>query len=117
MISYWRNFLQETMNKLVTYIGFSMKSNAIVFGQDNILKTRKKQHLVVLCSTVNEKAINSMHAYCEKQNITLVKLQTQLLSNLVKRDNVKFVSFTNEKLATQILANLQEYEMIKRGNL
>ena len=49
--------MQETINKLKTYFGFCIKSNSILFGSDNILKTRKNLDVVIFCNSATEKHI------------------------------------------------------------
>lgn len=102
-------------NKLVTYFGFSVKSNSIIFGLDNIVETRKKQLLVVICSTINEKNESKLLNFCEKKNLALIKLKNLTLSELVKRDNVKAVSINNFNLAKAIISLSENFEIKKRG--
>lgn len=92
--------LQETINKLSTYLGFCIKSNSILFGVDNIVKSKKKLDLIIFCSTTNEKTIRSL----QNKDCLMVKLKDLLLSDLVKRDNVKVVAIKNNNLAKAILS-------------
>lgn len=92
--------MQESINKLSTYFGFSIKSNAILFGIDNILKSRKPVELIVLCSSANEKTIRTV----QNKGNTVIQLKNILLSDLVKRDNVKVVAIKNSNLAKAILS-------------
>lgn len=92
--------MQESINKLSTYFGFSIKSNAILFGIDNIVKSRKPVELIVLCSSANEKTIRTV----QNKGNTVIQLKNILLSDLVKRDNVKVVAIKNSNLAKAILS-------------
>ena len=49
--------MQEVINKVKTYLGFSLKSGSIIFGYDNIVKRINKIKLIILCSSANEKTI------------------------------------------------------------
>ncbi|MCI5714225.1 MAG: hypothetical protein MR288_01195 [Firmicutes bacterium] len=92
--------MQESINKLSTYFGFSIKSNAILFGIDNIVKSRKPVELIVLCSSANEKTIRTV----QNKGNKVIQLKNILLSDLVKRDNVKVVAIKNSNLAKAILS-------------
>lgn len=92
--------MQESINKLSTYFGFSIKSNAILFGIDNIVKSRKPVELIVLCSSANEKTIRTV----QNKGSKVIQLKNILLSDLVKRDNVKVVAIKNSNLAKAILS-------------
>ena len=92
--------MQESINKLSTYFGFSIKSNAILFGIDNIVKSRKPVELIVLCSSANEKKIRTV----QNKGNKVIQLKNILLSDLVKRDNVKVVAIKNSNLAKAILS-------------
>ena len=66
--------MQESINKLSTYFGFSIKSNAILFGIDNIVKSRKPVELIVLCSSANEKTIRTV----QNKGNKVIQLKTAL---------------------------------------
>lgn len=107
--------MQETNKKIMTYLGFSMRSKEIVYGLDNIQSYRKKQFLIILCTTITEKNELKMKTLCEHKNIALVKLKSGLLAELLNKENVKLVSVTNFELAKAIFANDENFEIIKRG--
>lgn len=92
--------MQEQTNKLKTYLGFSIKSNSILFGYDNITKSRKKLDLIIFCSTAQEKIIKPIL----KLNFKCVKLKELKLSELLERENVKVIAIKNYNLAKAILA-------------
>lgn len=92
--------MQEAINKLKTYFGFSIKSNSITFGYDNITKSRKKFDAVIFCCTTNEKIINPILKLGHK----CVKLKELELSDLLGRENIKVVAIKNYNLAKAILS-------------
>lgn len=92
--------MQETINKVKTYLGFSIKSNSITFGYDNITKSRKKFDVVIFCSTSTEKHINPIINLGHK----CVKLKNINLGELVDRANVKVIAIKNYNLAKAILS-------------
>lgn len=92
--------MQEIINKVKTYIGFSIKSNSIVFGSDNILKLKKKPDVVIICNSATEKVINQI----KKTGFKCVMLKNILLSEILQRDNVKVIAIKNDNLAKAILS-------------
>lgn len=92
--------MQETINKIKTYLGFCIKSNAITFGYDNITKSRKKFDVVIFCTTATEKHIYPIVNLGHK----CVKLKNVNLGELVDRSNVKVVAIKNYNLAKAILS-------------
>ena len=91
--------MQESINKLKSYLGFSIKSNSIVFGYDNITKSRKKFDVVIFCKTATNKHIDSILNVGNK----CVKLTGHTLGEIIGRENVKVVAIKNYNLAKAIL--------------
>lgn len=90
-------------SKLKTYLGFSIKSNQIVFGFDNLLETRKKVKLVLYDNTVNPKIEEKLKLLCDYKKWSLVKLENEKLGELVSRDNCKVVGLIDKNLADAVL--------------
>ncbi len=101
--------MQETINKLKTYFGFCVKSNSIMFGSDNILKTRKNLDVVVFCSTATEKHIYPIL----NKGFKCVKLVGITLAQVVGRENVKVVGIKNIGLSKAILNFDNMFETLK----
>lgn len=100
--------MQETINKLETYLGFSVKSNSIIFGYDNILKTRKKLDVVIFCSSAQEKIIKPIL----NLEFKCVKLKDLKLSDLLNRENVKVIGIKNYNLTKAILSYNELFETL-----
>lgn len=92
--------MQESINKLKTYLGFSIKSNSIVFGYDNITKSKKNFDVVIFCSSASEKHIYPILNMGHK----CVKLKQLVLGEIIGRDNVKVVAIKNYNLVKAVLA-------------
>lgn len=92
--------MQEKINKAKTYLGFSIKSNSIVFGYDNITKSRKLFDVVIFCSSATEKHIMPILSAGHK----CVKLKNVNLGELIERNNVKVIALKNYNLAKAILS-------------
>lgn len=108
--------MQQTNNKISALMGFSIKSGSIIYGYDNIMKSRKKMHLIATDSTTSPKAIEHLTIHCNKNSIALIKFTTVNLSELLHKENIKVVAFTNLQLAKSIFLNdLEIFEILKRG--
>lgn len=100
--------MQEVINKVKTYLGFSIKSGSIIFGYDNIVKKINKAKLILLCSSANEK----IEFNIKKLNKPTFKLKSVTLTELLDRDNVKVVAIANESLAKAIQENQGIFEKV-----
>ena len=89
-------------------MGFCIKSNSILFGSDNIIKTKKKLDMVLFCSTASEKHIYPI----KNKGVKCVKLKNVLLSELVGRENVKVVGIKNFGLSKAILSFEDMFETL-----
>ncbi len=101
--------MQKVIDKTKSYIGFAIKSNSILFGSDNIEKKHKKNMLIILCSSVNEKVKNNMLKIGAP---TVVLKNNVLLSQLVERANVKVIALTNENLSNAVLNYSELFEKL-----
>ena len=57
------------MDKIETYIGFSVKKGSVVFGLDCLTRYRKKLYLVVVTQSVAEKTKANAKQYAEQRNV------------------------------------------------
>jgi len=89
-------------DKLKTYLGFSIKSNNIIFGYDKLFENKKNPSLVIICSTLNEKNTNKVIDFCEKNLIKFIKLNNYVLSDLLSRNNCKVVGICEDNLSKVI---------------
>lgn len=102
-------------NKFEAYIGFSIKSGAIIYGSDKIFEYRKPIPLVIIDESTNVKIFSKLLRYSESKGFKLVKSKILLL-NLTKRENVKVVGILNKNLAKAILSNCAlDLEILKEG--
>ena len=95
------------ISKIKTYLSFSIKSGKIVFGVDNLLKSKKTPKLVIICSHQNEKVTNKIIKFCENCNISYIKLKDLVLADLLGRDNCKVIGLFDENLITAISRELK----------
>lgn len=94
------------MNKIITYVGFAIKSNSIIKGVDDILKTRKKIGLVIYSSELNQNSESKLKNFINKNKIEFKKLIKQQFDefNLV---GVKAFAITDQNLSSAIINELK----------
>lgn len=93
------------INKAKTYIGFAIKSRAIKFGVDDILKS-KKCKLVLVSELLQESSFNKITKFCNQKNIDLLKIGLENFENLLDNKSVKAVAILDDNLALAIKKNL-----------
>ena len=79
------------MNKLIkTYLGFSLKSRAVVIGQDRLKDAKDKVHLIVYCSTASQNLKDLIKRLAEKFNCSRVEID-QMCTEKLKDRNEKSI--------------------------
>ena len=90
------------MNKLIkTYLGFCIKSRAIVIGQDRLKAFKDNLHLIVYCTSSSQNLKDLVARLGDK-----FKCQTIMLDNLEEYTSIngcKVLGITNKSLAEQII--------------
>ena len=94
-------------SKLASYIGFAIKSGKVIFGYDNLFKSKKLPRSIICCSTLSEKMKNKLISYSNDKKIKLLTLENLILSDIIKRDNCKVLGICDENLSFAI-----EYEIV-----
>ena len=89
------------INKIKTYIGFSIRSGQVVYGLDNIMVCKKKIKLVVVSNSISENSLDKVKNVCEKKNLDMLLLSDSL-ENITKRNNCKVLGILNDELAKAI---------------
>ena len=95
------------VDKVKTYLGFAVKSGKIIFGVDKLLESSKRPHLIIICSTQNEKVSNKVIRYGDSNNVTCIKLDNLVLGDIIGRDNCKVVGILDLNLAIAIKNEFQ----------
>lgn len=93
-------------SKLATYIGFAIKSGKVIFGYDNLFKSKKNPFVVIFCKTLSEKMKNKLDLFANSRKIKLFTLENFILSDIIKRDNCKVLAICDENLANAISAEI-----------
>ena len=87
--------------RLVSYVGFALKSNSVVFGLDNLKKSYKKVFGVLIDTFASENTKNQVKYFCETRKIDLKEIKN--LDEIFGTINCKVVGLTNKELSKQIL--------------
>lgn len=95
------------INKIKSYLGFSIKSGKVVFGFDNLLKSKKLPYIILISSTQNEKVTNKIVNFAKREGIEVIKLNELTLEDLVCRDNCKVIGVLDFNLAKVISDELK----------
>ncbi|MBQ8522474.1 MAG: hypothetical protein IJ458_02280 [Clostridia bacterium] len=91
------------MNKLIkTYLGFCIKSRAIVIGQDRLKASKDKIYLIVYCSTASQNLKDLIVRLSDKFKCSTVLLDEKL-EDYVSIKGCKVLGITNKSLADQII--------------
>ena len=102
------------MNKLIkTYLGFSIKSRAIIIGQDRLKATKDKVSLIICCTTASQNLKDLAIRQAERLKCRVTYLD-DTLENYTNLDGCKVLGLTNASLAEAILKvaeNKQEGEI------
>ena len=90
------------MQRIMTYIGFAVKSNHIVKGIDEILKTRKRVSLIVISNDLKGNSKDKIDLYSQNKNIPVKEIENQIFTNL-NLIGVKVLGITDPNLAKALL--------------
>ena len=97
-------------NKIKAYIGFAINKGSVIFGIDNIVKSKLKIKLVLLCKFTQKNTRKEAAEFCEKKNIRLLETAVPL-EELASRNGVKVLAITDTNLAQAIIKNSDEEDV------
>lgn len=102
-------------NKVISYIGFSIKSNTCYFNSTIIEKNIKKIKVLIESSdalkNTEEKAIEISNKY----KIQLIKLNKITIESITKRKNCKLIGLSDDNLVKAILNEKEDYSNVNGG--
>ena len=91
------------LNKLIkTYLGFCIKSRAIVIGQDRLKANKEQIHLIVYCSTASQNLKDLVERLADKFKCKALLLDEKL-EDYTSIEGCKVMGITNKSLADQII--------------
>ncbi len=92
------------MGNIGSYLGFAVRSGKIIYGIDNIKKSRKRKYALVLCPTASDNLSEYAAEYSEKYGVPLVKSDRPLEDVIYKR-NCKLVALLDANMAKAVTEN------------
>lgn len=95
------------IDKVKSYLGFSIKSGKVIFGSDKLFVAKKLPSLVLICSTQNEKVASKVIRFCKNNNIKVIQMTDIVLADLIARDNCKVIGILDNSLAKAIINEFQ----------
>ena len=101
-----------TNSKLKSYLGFSIKSNKVIFGIDNLEATKKPVQLVICCNTIAENSFKKLSFLCYRNDWTLVQTTKSTIAEMIKRENCKIIGILDSNLAKAIKTQENEIKII-----
>lgn len=102
-------------DKIKSYIGFARKSRNVIYGVDDILKSKQVQIIFY----VNNLAINSKNKldnFTLNKNILKICLSSDEIFELLQNNNIKVFAITDKNLANAIKMNFTN-DVSNGGNL
>ena len=91
------------MNKLIrTYIGFSLRSRAVVIGQDRLKASKDKIHLIIYCNTASQNLKDLAIRLAQKHKCKTFSLDENL-ETYTNLEGCKIIGLTNSSLAEAII--------------
>ena len=94
------------ISKIKTYVGFAVKSRKIIFGIDNLIKS-KQVKLVLSSSGLTEIGKNKIKNFCERKNILNFEIENRFFEELIQKTGVKVVAITDKNLSDAIIKQLR----------
>lgn len=104
------------LNKVKTYINFAKKSNNILYGIDDIFKS-KKCYLILISDELSLSSKNKLQIYIEKYKIIYKTLSNSQFFEICGKDAVKVLAITDKNLANAIKDILLTIDVSDGGNL
>lgn len=92
------------MEKVVSYIGFAIKSGSCLFGQTTIKSYEKDIELILVCNSASDNLKDLAKNVAKKKSCPLIETKLSL-EDLTNRDNTKIIAITDKNLSKAILDN------------
>ena len=99
------------MNKLVkTYLGFCIKSRAIVIGQDRLKVSKDKICLIVYCPSASQNLKDLVDRLGDKFKCKVIVMDS-VLEDYTSIKGCKVMGITNQSLAEQIIKVMDKQDL------
>ncbi len=95
---------QQTIRKIKTLIGFSIKSHTLKYGMDNITKKAK---LIVISDAMSQTNISKIQRRANEQKVDIVILKNENFREFFE-EAIKVISVEESGLANAIYQLMEE---------
>lgn len=89
--------------RIDSYIGFAVRSGKVVFGLDNLLKSKNVPVVVLYDEQLGQSSAFKLKSYCERNNVAFFSVPENYLRDLLKRKNVGVIAISDDSLGGQII--------------
>lgn len=103
----------EKKSKVETFIGFSVKARALVYGSDAVDRL-KKAYLILLCGSAAENTKKLAGSVSKRIGCPLMVCKKPL-QDVCNKTNCKIAAVTDKNLATAMIDNSDEYFSVCLG--
>ena len=102
-------------NKIKTYINFAKRSRTLIFGVDDIIKS-KKVEIVLYSDLLAESSKKKLINFSKSNNVFEKEIENKTMNELLQNESVKAVGVTDKNLANAIIMNFTN-DVSNGGNL
>ena len=93
------------LNKIKTYINFAIRSGAIIYGVDDIVKS-KLVKLIVVSDTLSENSKQKLEKYIINKKVEKLEIKKEIFNELLQNESIKIFAITDANLAKAVNVNL-----------
>ena len=104
------------IEKIRTYLGFSLRAGKVIFGVDDIETYKKKIHLLLVDDGLGENSKKKIYKANEQLKAPLYIVEAGLLGNLLHREQVKAIGVKDFSLAQAIIKAAENQPQFKSNS-
>lgn len=102
-----RSFLEKS--KVLTFIGFALKSRKVRCGVNAVKTIKGKVNLLILCKTASKNTYDDAISLAKKLSAKLVISNDYLIEDIVNKECCKLIAIEDEGLAKAIIEHLDSH--------
>ena len=87
--------------KIKAYVGFAKKSRKIVYGTDDIIKT-KNCKIILISDELSDGSVKKIENFIKNNNINILEFDSKSYLEIIDNISIKAVAITDENLAIAI---------------
>lgn len=92
------------IKKIKTYVGFAIRSKAIIYGVDSILET--KPSVIIYSENLAEGSKNKLLESLKKNGCYIFQITKEEIEEIFQSENIKAFAIMNKDLAKAIIDNI-----------